>query len=321
MNQARRFRRKNAILATVLSLRHVQRKHRPMLAPSVTERGILLSRRSFAQVALGLLVLSSGGRILGDENNSGELSPVPDDSSELFRYTPPESFQNWLTDRAREQLPEAYEKAPGWGNTTRVLSGWKLERDGIKVETRRRYREVNHGTWKRYRVVPLAPDQNVIARVLEIRQLDEVRYALDLMCHAKLDIEGRVAQWSHGVQLISLSADAVADVTMFATLEVRISVNPTVFPPTLSADLKATSADLVIDRFRLKKISKLDGPLVRSLSDETQELIEEAIAKKREKLLASLNRAIEKNKDKLKLNTSDLLSLRSSAVPLEKTMR
>src|SRR5687768_14596157 len=70
-------------------------------------------------------------------------------------FTPSQSFQTWVTDLVREQLPEHYEKSKNWSHTKRVFAGWKLEQDGLRLETRRRWKEVNDGTWTRYRVTPL----------------------------------------------------------------------------------------------------------------------------------------------------------------------
>ncbi|ADB14767.1 hypothetical protein Psta_0070 [Pirellula staleyi DSM 6068] len=313
---------KSGILPTESSGGHVQltRKIANSAKPlgDHTMRRLPTTRRTLLWGGLAL-VWCAASSTWGDEAAIPGSGAESDD--ELFRYTPPESFQLWITERAREQMPSEYEKTTGWGNTTRILSGWKVEREGIKVETRRRYKEVNHGTWKKYRVVPIRPDEHVLARVLEIREQADATYAMDVVCHAKLNIEGRISQWSHGLQLVSLSAEAVTDVSLFVTLQIKPQLNPAVFPPTLSIDLEATKADIIIDRFRLQRISKLDGPLVKSLSDETKELAEEAIEKQRSKLLTSLNKAIVKHKDKLKLNPADLLSIRSSARPVEKTVR
>ena len=74
------------------------------------------------------------------------LTPVAAEETDPG-FTPSESFQTWVTDLVREQLPEHYEKSKNWGHTKKVFAGWKFEQDGLRIETRRRWKDVNDGTW------------------------------------------------------------------------------------------------------------------------------------------------------------------------------
>src|SRR5688572_551283 len=95
-------------------------------------------------------------------------------------FTPSESFQAWITDLVRDQLPEQYEKKKNWGKTKRVFAGWDVEADGLKVETRRRWKEANDGTWTSYRVTPIDPDKHFAVRVERIEQLTGNKVRLQL---------------------------------------------------------------------------------------------------------------------------------------------
>lgn len=222
-------------------------------------------------------------------------------------FTPSEEFQTWVTDLVREQLPAEYEKKKNWGHTKRVFAGWDFEPDGLKLETRRRWKEVNDGTWTSYRVTPVKPEKHFAVRIEQIEQLSGNKVRVKVAAVAKVKLFGRMSQWERGVQLLSLSAEAEAKVLVQATVEIALQLDPTKFPPDVALVPTVTSADAKISEFTLHRVGKLNGPLVESLSDETRDVLEREIAERRPKLVSSLNKQLAKKQDKLKFSLSDLL--------------
>ena len=222
-------------------------------------------------------------------------------------FTPSESFQAWITDLVRDQLPEDYEKSKNWGHTKRVFGGWDLERDGLKVETRRKWINVNDGTWTRYKITPLNPDKHLEVRVEKIEPLEGNKVRLDLSASAKLRVFGRLSQWERGVQLVSLSAEADTVVRVQGIVEVALKLDPTKLPPDVYLEPKVITADITISQFDLRRVGQLDGPLVRSLSDETRDVVEAELKERRKKLVESLNKKLAKKQDKLKFSFSELV--------------
>lgn len=221
-------------------------------------------------------------------------------------FTPTPEFQELLTAIAREHLPDDYEKTKNWGETKRVWAGVKLERDGRRLETRRRYREVNDGPWQKYRIDLIQPEKHFHVEVANIRQ-KENKVLADVAIHAKLHAFGRHSQWERGVQLFSVSADATARVRLSAQVEVTARLDATKLPPDLLLSPRVTSAELAILDFRLERVSDLSGPLVKSLSSTVREILEDKLAEKQEKLVEKLNKSLAKREDRFRLSATELL--------------
>ena len=120
--------------------------------------------------------------------------------------------------------------------------------------------------------------------------------------------------WEHGVQLYSLSAEADARVRLWTQAEVATQMNLTRFPPDISLDPEITAARLEIPDFRIRRLGEFHGPLVRSLSHATREALEEKLADDNEKLVAKLNRAIDKHEKKLTLSLADVMKSKWSGL-------
>lgn len=229
------------------------------------------------------------------------LSAPPAEATGGDGFTPGPEFQAWLGELVREHLPHQYEKKDGWGRTARTWDGLKVELDGFKLETRRRWKESNDGTWKRYRIDLLHPDQLEI-RLSDIRSLAGDQVALRLSAVADLHLTGQIAQWEHGVQLYSLSAEADARVELTADALIALKLDPKQFPPDLLVQPKVEQADLRLIAFKMRRVGQAEGPLVRSLSNSIQNVLEDKLADNRRKLTESINKQLTKKQDKLRFS-------------------
>lgn len=221
-------------------------------------------------------------------------------------FTPPAEFQELVTAIAREHLPEQYEKSKNWGQTKRVWAGVKLERDGLRLETRRRYRDVNDGAWQKYRIELIQPRKHFHIELANIRQIDN-KILGEITVVARLHAFGRHSQWERGVQLFSISADATARVRLKAQLEITTRLDATKVPPDLLLSPRVTSAEIEILDFRLDRVSDLSGPMVKSLSSTVREVLEDKLVEKREKLVEKMNKSLAKREEKFRISTADAL--------------
>ena len=227
---------------------------------------------------------------------------APDES-----FTPSAEFQQWITDVVREQLPDVYEKRNNWGHTVRSFDGVSIRIEDGKIKTHRKYKQKNDGEWQHYRVRLKNPQEKFDVRVANIRKLPDGRVGLDIEVLASLEVFARQSLWEHGVQLYSLSAEADACVRLWASAAIATQLDLTKLPPDVALDPEIVAARFEIPDFRMRRLGEFHGPLVRSLSHATREALEEKLADDNAKLVAKLNRAIDKQQKKLRLSVADVM--------------
>lgn len=213
-----------------------------------------------------------------------------------------------VTEILRAHLPHDYENTKRWGQTKQVLDGWHVARDGLRLKTKRKYKDVNHGTWTRYHVKLTDPDSFRL-RIAPLKAHGDGRVALTAEIFAPLWISGRISQWNHGVQLFSLSAVGDAKATLTVTCAVRLRLDGAKkLVPDVIVEPEVLSAELAIDDFHLHEISKLDGPVVKELGREARRFIDEEVAERNASLATKLNAQLAKRKDKLRFSLTEISS-------------
>ena len=218
----------------------------------------------------------------------------------------PEWFQQLMQRVVRDNVPDKYVRDKDWGHTARRWDGVKIRRRGVlDWSTKRRWKEVNHGTWKRYEITQIEPEQNLTMRIENIRDAGGGRLGFDVLLSSKLHAFGRVAQWTKGVQMVNVSADAVAKVDLKLQCELGVSLDMRRFPPDVVLAPSVSAAALDVTEFELQKVSKLKGPLIRELSGSVRDVLLDKIEEKRHRLPEKINRQIAKNEDRLRLSLSD----------------
>lgn len=214
-------------------------------------------------------------------------------------------FLDFAATLLRDQLPPQYENWKKWGKTKEVWAGMEVEREGLKIETRRKKKAVNHGSWSMYRIkridLTTPPD-------ITLNNLRDVGGAvgIDLLFRDRLNFFARHAQWELGVQLWSLHLDADALVDLKMTCEAAIKLDAAKFPPDVILAPKVTSAEVALEDFKINRVSKADGHLIKSLSATLREAVEDEIKDRNKEILERINKQITKNESKLRFSTSDL---------------
>jgi hypothetical protein len=225
-----------------------------------------------------------------------------DDSSDAGK-----EIDQLVTQMVLENIPHTFEEAKDWGGKTERWNGVKIWREGFKLETKRRTKQVNHGTWKKYSAKLLNPNEEFSIQVKNMRETEDEKVAFDVHFLAHLKIDGRQSKWVKGVQLYSFSLEGHTKVRLVVSIELGVAMDVNRFPPDMVFQPKATDAKLLVDEFRIDRISKAGGEFAQQVSKSVQTTLDEKIAEKEEKLVEKINKQISRNQPKLRLSIAEAM--------------
>ena len=210
-----------------------------------------------------------------------------------------------LTNLVLENLPHDYVDDKKWGRQSERWDGVDVKFKGGKIRTHRRKKMVNHGTWKRYEVSLMNPDEEFSVRVTNMRQRPDASMAFDVECSAHVKLHGRQSKWVKGVQLYSLSADGHARLKLSVSMQLKTHLDITKFPPDLIFDPKATAAKIDVEELKIDRISKVGGEFAQQVTKGVRSSLDEKIAKKEQKLVDKINKELQEEKKSLRLSISE----------------
>jgi hypothetical protein len=222
-------------------------------------------------------------------------------SRELFGARTPEldQYVRWLV---LKNLPPSYEDNRKWGLQKEVYDGFRFRREGLKIETERKYRTVKHGTWSRYYVQLIDPTNKLALHIDRLEPIADDRVAVEITLETPLKAFGRISQWQRNVQLISLSTNADATVRVRVQAEIGIRTNPLVFPPEIQFTPVVKDAQVQLVAFEVHRISQVSGPLAEQLGKGIRNVVDERLENYSDKLVTKMNQQLVKQQDKLKVS-------------------
>jgi hypothetical protein len=247
------------------------------------------------------ITLSPGTRPVDGTPTPVEVSPEP-----LGPEEEAESLYDLITAIVLDNLPDEYEDTRHWGMTKDIWRGVRFSGKPLELKMNSRKRRVNHGTWRMYRITLVDPEKRFRARIANVGGADNGRVGFDAIVTARLSCFARLSKWESGVQLISLSTDAQADVQLRLRCEVGVRLDVSEILPALVLDPRVTDAHLTLQSFRVQRISRLEGHLAHQLGKNLRGVLVRKIESKRQKMVDRINGRIEKNRDKLRLSLADL---------------
>jgi hypothetical protein len=204
-----------------------------------------------------------------------------------------------------EAIPREYERSKDWGRTRHITTGVRSSGNFFDFDIHRRKSPVNHGVWKKYRVTLVEPEKNLVVRIENLRTIAPGRVAYTLLVTAKLHGWARAKVYDRGIHLIAVEAEGSSTVRLALDTEIAIeSVAKKSYLPGIAIRPVVTAAKLHLDDFRLTRISDLRGGLAHEIGDALKHVIEDELSGP--KLVAKINRSIEKRRDRLEF-TADML--------------
>ncbi len=218
-----------------------------------------------------------------------------------------ETINQLVTELVLQHMPHSYTRKKGWGKQTERWDGIKWERDGLRLKTKRRKKLVNHGTWRKYTAELIDPSQRFDITLTNLHRTEKHELAFRLNFRAGLKLHARQAKWVKGVQMYSLSANGQAQVRLSVDMVLGISLDTSDFPPGVIFNPRATSADIIVDDFRIDRISKLGGEFAQQVTRLARREMDQEIAEKEAELVEKINKEISENSDDLQLSIGEAL--------------
>ncbi|MEQ1903229.1 MAG: hypothetical protein ABL888_03465 [Pirellulaceae bacterium] len=210
-----------------------------------------------------------------------------------------------ITSWVLDAMPHTYTEDKTWGRqevkNTRLRL--RMDPDG-KVETYRQDELVNHGDWSKFTATLVDPKQQFQIQLQNVQAGTGGEMLFDVVCSARMKIDGRQAKWVKGIQLYSVGAEGSAEVQLTVSCAMRTSLDVGRFPPDLIFAPRVTAADVLIKEFQLDHVGKFGGEVAQQITRIARNVLDDKVAEKEEKLVEKLNGKIEKNRHKLRISSS-----------------
>ncbi len=217
----------------------------------------------------------------------------------------------WLATRAMQEVPAVYQGDKDWGDTKRIWAGVRAKFDGLKLKTHRRFKEVNHGRWIRYEIK--LPDVNTphaaTTTIQSAKLTDDDRWQIGSITESTMHFMAKVEHWNFGIKLYSVTVTGHLRVQLQLTSTIGLYLDYTEVPPAVVAEPIVEGAKLTLASFEIDRVSKIGGDAAEAWGEVMQEVIvERFIESQNDRIVAKLNQAIEKKRDKLRFSWSMLLN-------------
>jgi hypothetical protein len=262
-----------------------------------------------AVIGLGLPVATVVGVPQGNDRDQGVAAPsfaTPNPS--VAPAEPASNAINHLITRiVLDSVPHEYADHKDWGKTTQRWQGVRLRRDGWKLETKRAWTTVNHGLWKKYTARLVDPERQFSVELANVRAAVGEGVAFDLTFVVPLAVEVRQARWINGVQLYSISADVEAKIRLTISCELSSTLDSQVLPPDVIFRPQATAAELRVEKFDVKRVSKVGGEFAEQVTQLVETQLDDLAAAQEPKIVEKINRQIDKRAADFRVKVSDAI--------------
>jgi hypothetical protein len=213
----------------------------------------------------------------------------------------------WLKQIIRENLPPTYEDNRKWNLQREVWNGVHVKLDGLKLDTHRKRKLVNAGTWTRYTISFVEPDKYLNVEFQRLEPIDSAKIAFETTVIAPLDIHGQMAEWARDVKLYGFSTQAAATVKLTLAGTVQFQLNLLKLPPDITIKPVIDRANVKVLHFEMHRISRIGGDAAELLGKGMRRVVDERVEDMNESLVGKINRKLEKQSEKLSFSTQDWL--------------
>ncbi len=158
------------------------------------------------------------------------LPPNMEGAEPILQSEVSPEMTGWIRWLVLRNLPETYEDKRKWGKQKEVWDGLDIERQGLRIETHRKYKKVDHGTWSRYFVELIDPANELQIRIYDLKEVRPGVLFFRTSVEAPIKVYGQVRRYQWDVRTFSISAQANARSRMTTETELSIQLNPVLLP-------------------------------------------------------------------------------------------
>lgn len=231
------------------------------------------------------------------------------DPTQVLPEAASKAMYGFLASIIRENIPEKHTEDKEWNRTKEIYAGIKFRREGLKIETERRWKTVNHGLWRKYEVQLIDPDNRLTVRLSDVHWQPDGRLHAHLTIIAETFVTAWQTQWNLGIRVYAIRSEAKITMQLDVDATIGFGLDNTAFPPALVVDPHIHNASLQMSSFHVDRIGKLGGDISEELGDSIENLVRKLVVKPQsEKLAAKLNRQIDKKRDDLRIEAGDWLN-------------
>lgn len=217
------------------------------------------------------------------------------------------AFDQAISKVVRAHIPHTFEDKSKWDLTDDRWDGLHMQLDGLRLRTKRRRKEVNHGNWSMYTCELVDPNNNLNVSLHDVRPGEGGVTYFDVDVDALLKLHGRAARWTKGVQIYSIGADADARISLKMTCAIQAELVLNHLPPDFQITMQVVNADLQLAQFDVYRVSKLGGEPAQQVGRGIRHFVDNKIEKKREKLVEKINKEIKDHEDDFRLSLYELM--------------
>jgi hypothetical protein len=219
----------------------------------------------------------------------------------------------WLASLALRKMPRTFDGDKDWGDTKKLWAGVKIRRDGLKLKTHRRFREVEHGRWVKFQVtLPDATAASAAAVTIHqvVPSIDETtgdqRWKIDSSIVTPMKFTARIQRWNLGVRVFSMTVTGEMRVQFNSSASVGFLADYAEIPPALVIDPRVDHAQLVLESFEVDRVSRIGGEVAEQWGEVMEEiLVDRFVKKQNDRLVSKLNKSIDKEREDLRLSLAD----------------
>jgi len=213
---------------------------------------------------------------------------------------PPEAIE-FIRGIALLLIPQKFEDDDGWGDETKIQSGLNMRIKNGQLHTSRRWKHVNHGNWLQASGILEEPEKTFRLSAARLPDPEEGTQRYDVDVSARIRVTGRQQQWSLGVMLWSISAEAVATAGLHLVMDVKTQVVHSDKGTRLRFLPNVTQTDIRLTSFSLRRISHLKGKPVQEVGNWIEKLIRRRVGRENEKLAARINKVLKEKPERLEI--------------------